>query len=127
MIKALFVFRRQSIPPSEVEQSFLQPPTSRGGSSVPEPPKIRLGGTPEQQQQAARALRTQVQTGSVVGGIVKIGCHVASVFVSFLGPVCAAIPGGFGFAMLDPVRPGQAQPTTAAQNIGIQFSFPVQP
>jgi hypothetical protein len=123
----LFVFRRQLIPPSEVEQFFLQPPTSSGGASAPGPRKIRLGGTPQEQQQAAQALRTQIRTGNVVGGIVKIGCHVASVFVPFLKPICVAIPGGFGFDMLDPVRSGQAQPATAAQNVGVQFSFPVQP
>jgi hypothetical protein len=121
----LFLFRRQQIPPQKVEAS-LQRPTSSGSPSVPTP-RITLGGTKQEQQQAAKEIEDKARKGGIVPGILKVGCNVASIFFPFITGLCSAIPGGLGFAAAEPVRRDNLQPEADAQNMVVQFSFPVKP
>jgi hypothetical protein len=121
----LFLIRRQQISPEEVKK-FLLPATNQAKPEPSTAPEIKLGGTPIDQQKAQASLQADVKTkADKAGPIVKVGCVVASIFFPFVGRICAATAKAAGFSAADPVRRGQVQPTQDAENMVIQFSFPV--
>lgn len=141
----VFLIRTQPIPPDEVAKflqgstpSSSQPPSSGvpgSPSTAPSsnqpvnatPNQLRIDASPAELQAQLQSLKQKGSSKS--GGIIKITCGVASFFFPFVRNLCDAgkALGVKGFSAADPVRRGTLQPDETAENIVVQFSFPLRP
>lgn len=86
--------------------------------------KIKLGGSPEVIKDIFKDLKDKSKTRVIV----TLGCRTASMFFPFIGGLCKAT--GFGAAEPEPLPGGKltaVSPQNDAENMVVQFSFPVTP